>query len=694
LLETAKQNYRMKTLLVATDSHTQELLHDAFRRREHEVTVVEGVRAACRALQSDSYQLVVFDADDFLTELRDAQRPDLRLAIAEQQAATTATDRCCPRVADNLPIAEISLLHNAPYGVYRSSPEGRFLAANPALVAMLGYDCEKEMLQLDLARDVYQDPEVRQRLFARPGDRLEGEQLDWKRKDGTPITVRVSGLAIRDNSGKRIRVEGIAEDITEQKRAEVALCQSNEELRAIYAATPDGLLIMDVENGRLLGANPAMCRKLGYSAEELTAMSMPSIHPPEDLPHVLEVFETEKSKPAPTAENVPCLRKDGSVLYADITSRHLIYQGRPCLIGFFRDITQRKETERAVRKSEARFRSLFENLPDFVAILDRHATIEFVNHPPPGTSAEELLGTSGFSFVVPEHQKSGREAFQQTLSTCRTQTVEVRDIFGRWWACRLVPMAEEGEVRHVMAISTEITEQKQYVETIEDEQHLLRQLLDLHERDRQLIAYEIHDGFSQQLTGAKLNLDAYKRLPDHNSEESRQLLDTGLQLLGESIDETRRLISGLRPPILDEFGIVAAVDYLVCESRERHGLQIEFNHRVEFGRLAPPLESTIFRIVQESLNNACIHSQSDKIRIELAQRISSSGKERVEVEVCDWGTGFDPDAIEENRFGLRGIRDRARLFRGQVAIETAPGKGTRIAVELPLIEAAQGPDES
>lgn len=148
----------------------------------------------------------------------------------------------------------------------------------------------------------------------------------------------------------------------------------------------------------------------------------------------------------------------------------------------------------------------------------------------------------------------------------------------------------------------------------------------------------------------------------------------------QAIDEARRLISGLRPPVLDELGIVDAIQYLAYECRANGGPRVEFEHNRIGSRLAAPLENTIFRIVQESLQNACQHSHSDRIAVTLNRRDG-----RIVVEVRDWGVGFDPGAVEGQRFGLQGIRERARLFDGVASIESAPNQGTRVSVELPLI---------
>jgi signal transduction histidine kinase len=149
--------------------------------------------------------------------------------------------------------------------------------------------------------------------------------------------------------------------------------------------------------------------------------------------------------------------------------------------------------------------------------------------------------------------------------------------------------------------------------------------------------------------------------------------------LRKAIDEARRMIGGLRPPIIDEQGIVAAIDYLVSELKAR-GVQIHFHHALERDRLPALIENTLFRIVQEALVNLERHSKSDFGTIELVQ---TNGVARV--TIADQGIGFDPAAVTDGHFGVQGIRERARLMGGVADIRSAPGKGTRIDVEVPVL---------
>lgn len=227
-------------------------------------------------------------------------------------------------------------------------------------------------------------------------------------------------------------------------------------------------------------------------------------------------------------------------------------------------------------------------------------------------------------------------------------------------------------------LQKEVAERKQVEQYLEKERQRLEQLQLAQERDRKLIAYEIHDGLAQQLTAAIMKFDAFRQMYQPESEHARATFTEGFQLLKDCLAETRRLISGLRPPVLDDSGLVAAIEYLIEEHRDDTGPEIEFAHDVQFERLTPVLETALFRIIQESLTNACRHSGSDKIQVRLTRK-----NNRVRVEVQDWGRGFEKNTVKKGHFGLQSIYERAKLLDGHAAIKTAPGKGTLVTAELP-----------
>jgi signal transduction histidine kinase len=220
---------------------------------------------------------------------------------------------------------------------------------------------------------------------------------------------------------------------------------------------------------------------------------------------------------------------------------------------------------------------------------------------------------------------------------------------------------------------------RQLTFALQSEEERLAQLLSLHERDRQLLAFEIHDGLTQYIAAALLHFEAFRQTQQKDPDRAWQSFQLGQQLLRRSVDESRRVINGLRPPMLDELGLVAAIEHLVKTFPTVAEAEIEFVHDVSFERLAAPLEGSIYRVVQECLTNALRHSRSRRIRVRLVEQ-----NDTLRVDVQDWGVGFRPEKAGSNRFGLQGIRHRAALFGGRATIQSAPGQGTRIIVEFPL----------
>jgi PAS domain S-box-containing protein len=341
-----------------------------------------------------------------------------------------------------------------------------------------------------------------------------------------------------------------------------------------------------------------------------------------------------------------------------------------------------------LKTSEQRFRLLVENAADGFFLLNDTGRVLDVNQRACellGYSREELLKMHVLDFEVGFKPEEHHELTWKRPTAdfpINVDGLHRRKDGGTYPVEVRLNCLETAGNRLIMAVVRDVTERKQAEAAIRKEQRFLRHLIDLQERDRKLMAYEIHDGLAQQLTGALFKLQSLETVQEKQDlPASRKILDDVLRLIRESVAEARRLIGGLRPPILDESGIVAAVEDLCADRRHGEKSQIEFVNQVQFRRLAAPLEVALFRIVQECLTNASRHSQSPKIRVELSQL-----ENRVRLTVQDWGVGFDPHEVKGERFGLRGIRERVRLLGGTAEIDSAPGKGTTIIVELPLVE--------
>jgi signal transduction histidine kinase len=223
---------------------------------------------------------------------------------------------------------------------------------------------------------------------------------------------------------------------------------------------------------------------------------------------------------------------------------------------------------------------------------------------------------------------------------------------------------------------------EQEIESLKAERQQLLRSLEFHERDRQLLAFEIHDGIVQDMTAAVMFLETAASGASFAKSDDQETFQRGLRLLRESVAESRRLIQGLIPIVLDERGLASSLENLASRFRSDHGLEIDLTTKVDFIHLTPAVEMVVLRIVQEALNNVWRHSQSPRAEVRVTQT-----NQELRLGIQDWGVGFDPAQVKKTRYGLAGMRERARLFGGATEIDSSPGNGTRIIVTLPLADA-------
>jgi len=344
------------------------------------------------------------------------------------------------------------------------------------------------------------------------------------------------------------------------------------------------------------------------------------------------------------------------------------------------------------------WRSLTESIDCFVTVIDRELRLRFLNHSDVGyAAAGDLIGRRIVDFVVPEMREMVERTLHEVFATGRDAAYEVaaRDAAGRStsYSARAAAVVEGGMVVAVVVTSTDSRLLHETEQALRSERHALQQMLRTQERERQLVSYEIHDGLAQYQVGAIMQMESclhsLQAIQDSCPGERDARLDVvlkscaeGLRLMRAAATEARRLINGLRPPMLDELGIEEAVESLV-EQMRGIGPTIEYLHPEPLRRMAPDVETAIFRIAQESLSNARKHAGARHVRVVLEPR----GDEDVAVSVGDDGAGFDVNGVPADRFGLEGIRQRARLFGREATITSTPGTGTRIEVVLPLFPA-------
>lgn len=202
-------------------------------------------------------------------------------------------------------------------------------------------------------------------------------------------------------------------------------------------------------------------------------------------------------------------------------------------------------------------------------------------------------------------------------------------------------------------------------------------LVEVQEAERRYIARELHDEIGQMLTGLKLQLDLCER---QTADSMRKSLGEARELVSDLLNQVRKLSLDLRPQILDDLGLLAALDWHIKRFSKQTALRVDFKHELPPGRLPGQLETAIFRIVQEALTNVARHAGTNEAQV----RLWVNGN-RIGLRVADQGRGFEATkSLNRLSSGLVGMRERANLVGGEFLMESSPGRGTTLSVELPL----------
>ena len=351
-------------------------------------------------------------------------------------------------------------------------------------------------------------------------------------------------------------------------------------------------------------------------------------------------------------------------------------------------IAERNRVEAALRESEERYRELFENARDAMYVHDLEGTYTSVNHAAEeltGYSREEIVGHSFTEFISSEHIKQVRTSFCGKLAT-RGQTSYEVDVIAK--DGRHVPVEvssraiyENGEIVGVQGTARDITERKQAQDAL---QMFSRQLIEAQEEERRRIARELHDQIGQVLTAVKMNLHTVQRVCN-GTEEGAHIKDN-LEAVDEALRLVRDLSVDLRPPLLDDLGLVTALRWYVDRYARRTGIVAEVNVELDDPneRYSRELETACFRIAQEALTNVVRHARATDVAVSLRKEDAI-----LILSVKDDGVGFDHEALQRRApraatLGLLGMQERAHAAGGVVEVHSRISKGTEIRLKLPL----------
>jgi PAS domain S-box-containing protein len=475
-------------------------------------------------------------------------------------------------------------------------------------------------------------------------------------------------------------------EMTERRRIHEELREKDEMYRILYENAFDGVLLT-VPDGRILAANPAACAMLGRTEKDLCTLGRTALVDHSD-PKVIALFEQRRQRGK--ASGVLELRRgDGSLFPAEISSTLFRGSHGETLSSMaMRDISVRRQAEQMVLRERDFSNAVIDSLPGIFFICNEAMELLRWNRRAEqvlGYRAEQMLNLSSINLFGKPDRPFVREQLREAFVTgIIAIEATIEDAGGR-----TTPYFFSGEririeeTACIVCFGVDISIRKQAEREVHQSAERLRKLSNhlqtIREAERTAIAREIHDELGQSLTGIKLDISwIAQRLPEGNN-PLRERCAAAESLIDNTVTSVQRISHELRPGMLDELGLAAAIEWQGAEFQKRTDIQCDVSGVEEVEVESRRAATALFRIFQETLTNVARHSGATGITVSLAMANSE-----IMLAVNDNGKGI-PDALLDapSSIGLLGMHERALAVGGTVSIAGKPGAGTSVIVRVP-----------
>ena len=596
----------------------------------------------------------------------------------------------------------------SPDGIFITR-ESRIVFVNPAAVRIFGASSPEDVLGRSPFDFFHIDKHLH--LRDRVSKLLAGGAVPINEEravglNGQVTDVEVACTLFEDSHG--LAIESVMRDITERKRTEAALRESEERLSFAFAGAQEGVWDWNIETGHVV-YSARWKQMLGYADHEIE----PNVTAWERLLHP-DDHERARALNAAVARGERTYEAEFRLRhkaghYVDVLSRGLPVRREPGgpvvrIVGTHFDLTERKRAEAALRESEERLTLAFMGAQE--GVYDWNLETGAVVY---STHWKRMLGyedheiephVSAFERLI--HPDDLARATQVNTGVSRDDTpyeMEFRlrhkkghyvHVLSRGFPVRREP---GGPVVRIVGTHFDLSERKQAEESRERERserartELLGRMVFAQEDERRRIAREMHDQFGEQLTALGLRIRMLKEAAADRTDLSAQI--AALEQVAQQLDrDVDHLVWQLRPTALDDLGLRAALANYIQDWSLRVRVSAELHTTgLTTERLASEIETTLYRIAQEALNNIAKHARAGHVEIILERR-----SDQVWLIVEDDGVGFDMAKMDGDLggFGLLGMQERAALVGATLQIESAPGEGTTIFVRMPTTAVAAG----
>ncbi|MBI5890043.1 MAG: PAS domain S-box protein [Nitrosomonadales bacterium] len=585
-----------------------------------------------------------------------------------------------------------TLVQTIPDLIWLKDPEGVYLSCNPQFERFFGakeadivgktdYDFVDEKLA-----DFFRQKDREAMAAGKP--KLNEEWVTYP-DSGQRALLETIKVPMRDESGHLIGVMGIARDITARRQAE----ESEIRLRHILDNTLDMIFIFHPGTLRFAYMNRGAVDSIGYSTTEWQQMTPPDIYP------LMSEQEFRKFVAPLIADHNRLLRfetlhktKNGSFVPVEVQLQFIQeHEEDGLFVAIVRDITERKRAEEGLQKQKDFMRQVIDTDPNRIMVKDASGNILLANHSAAaayGMQPRDMVGRNLADIILPrktleQFLDADRKVIEEGSDVSQIATVTLPNGKSGWLLTLKKQLTMPNGGLSVLSISVDITQQKlseiQLAESYKELQQLSLYLENARADERARIALHLHDEMGSTLAAMKMRLAwLASKMPaelPHLAEEVSQITE----LVAGGIHTMHRIVTQLSPNLLGDIGLIAAIADYVKKFSQHANIDCMLDLPEDDSVLNAEQSLTVFRILQESLNNVAKHSQASRVDIALSLRARS-----LTMTVRDNGIGFDPYQRKERSFGLLGIRERALMVGGKARIYSKPGRGTRVTVSIPI----------
>ncbi len=580
-----------------------------------------------------------------------------------------------------------TLVEQASDAIFIADTGGSFITVNSSAARLSQFTVDellqKKFSDFAVIEDLDKNPFHFEELKA--GKITVTERL-MRRKDGSIIDIEVTAKHLTDG-----RLLVFVKDISERKKSEKAIKESEAKYRAFYENSMDGILIGSPD-GLIYAANPAACNIYEKTEEELCAGGREGLADNTDPD--FKAFLDERRKFGRARKEVMQKRKNGTLFPAEISSSIFTdAEGQLRTVIIIRDISQRVKANNDIIKEKNLSDSIINSLPGVFYLYSYDWKFIRWNknfETRTGFTAAEIEKMHPLDFFSAEDRLDITEKIKNVFvnGEAKTETIvktKSGEIFPYFLTGKLIDY--EGKPS-LLGIGFDISERLKAQEDVKQSNEQLRlltaHLQQVREDERKRIAREIHDELGQQITAIKMDVAWLDKNIAEQNTLPKQKIKNIIQLLDLSNTSVRNILKELRMGVLDDYGLVEALQWLGRQFTSSTGIPVKFSSNETVLKAEENVAVCIFRVCQEALTNIAKHAAAREVMITVKKEDGF-----VKLSIKDDGKGFDPAVLKANvSFGILGVKERVAALKGFFEVETAPGKGTNIMVKIPLLKTA------